>query len=408
MSNVKNFIDQCPSHTNLTDSNLFRKIEACAQHLQEDELEQLDLQLAASQLTTYNAVLAVKLAKSKIALSQIYKKIHITFLFAVYKETERLSFSYETPLGEDCLNEKVRQIEWLVEGSPHVTWDLLIVDDGCPDNSGSKAQEIANRSVYRDQIKILFLQEAINGISSLVGQLKSTTNSQKGGAILYGLRYAASLKRKNNIILYTDADLSSHLGMAGLLAKAIVNDHKSLAIGSRREKTCFTLRSEFRDHRGKLFIYLRRRLLHPINYISDEQCGFKAFDALFLDNFLENVLETKFSFDVELLLRTELKKSNSIAQIPIAWMDSDEASTTKGLEPYVPMLNRMVDFYKHYLPSNPEAEDFKSFIRELTDEAWDQLIHHIPEAIKKWDPINDIQFNKVTTDELRICAGWSV
>jgi glycosyltransferase involved in cell wall biosynthesis len=407
MSNIENFINKCPSHTNLTDSNLFRKIEACAENLQSNELDQLDQQLSASNLTTYNAVLAVKLAKSKNAINRLHKNVHITFLFAIYKETERLSFAYETTLGEDCLNEKVRQIEWLVAGLPNITWDLLIVDDGCPDKSGLKAQEIANRSVYRDQIRILFLQEAINANSPLAGQLKSTADSQKGGAILYGLRYAASLKRKNNIILYTDADLSSHLGMTGLLAEAIVKDHKSLAIGSRREKTCFTLRSEFRDHRGKLFIYLRRRLLHPINYISDEQCGFKAFDALFLDNFLEKVLETKFSFDVELLLRTELKKPNSIAQIPIAWMDSDEASTTKDLEPYVPMLNRMVDFYEYYLPTNDEAEDFKIFIRDLTDETWDHLIHHIPDAIKKWDPIKTIQFNEVSTDELKRCANLS-
>ena len=407
MSKIKNFIEQCPSHTNLTDSDLFRKIEASANNLQEDELDKLDQQLAASHLTTYNAVLAVKLAKSKIAISRLQKDIHITFLFAIYKEIERMSFAYETPLGEDCLNEKVRQIEWLVAGLPNITWDLLIVDDGCPDGSGLKAREIANKSDYRDQIKILFLQEAINANSPLIGELKSTSDSQKGGAILYGLRYAASLKLKNNIILYTDADLSSHLGMTGLLAEAIIKDHKSLAIGSRREKTCFTLRSEFRDHRGKLFIYLRRRLLHPINYISDEQCGFKAFDASFLNNFLENVLENKFSFDVELLLRTELKKPNSIAQIPIAWMDSDEASTTKDLEPYVPMLNRMVDFYEHYLPTHPEAEDFKLFIRALTDESWDHLINHIPEAIKKWDPIKEIQFNEVGTDELKRCAKLS-
>ena len=407
MSSIENFINECPSHTNLTDSKLFRKIEACAENLHANELDQLVLQLSESKLTTYNAVLAVKLAKSKIAISQLNKNIHITFLFAIYKETETLSFAYETPLGEDCLNEKVRQIEWLVSRSSNVTWDLLIVDDGCPENSGLKAQEIANKSEYRDQIKILFLQDAINSNSPFVGKLKSTADSQKGGAILYGLRYAMSLKRKNNIILYTDADLSSHLGMSGLLTEAIVKHHKSLAIGSRREKTCFTLRSEFRDHRGKLFIYLRRRLLHPINYISDEQCGFKAFDASFLDNFLENVLENKFSFDVELLLRTELKKANSIAQIPIAWMDSDEASTTKDLEPYVPMLNRMVDFYEHYLPTHPEAEDFKSFIRDLTDKTWDQLIHNIPESIKKWDPIAAIQFNKVGTDQLKMCANLS-
>ena len=404
MSIIEEFINNCPLQTNLRDKELFRKIENYANRLHEDKLDQLDQLLAESLLSTYSAVLAIKLAKSKFSLDQLNKDVHVTFLFAIYKETDRLSFSYESPLGEDCLNEKIRQIEWLVSNTSKVTWDLVIVDDGCPNGSGIKAQEIANKSAYRDQIKVLFLQEAIDSNSPLAGQLNSTADSQKGGAILYGLRYASSLKRKNNIILYTDADLSSHLGMSGLLIEALVHQNKLLAIGSRREKTSFTLRSDFRDNRGKLFIYLRRRLLHPINYISDEQCGFKAFDAMFLDNFLEDVIETKFSFDVELLLRTELKKPNSIAQIPIAWMDSDEASTTKNLEPYVPMLNRMVDFYEHYLPSNPEAEDFKSFIRDLTEEAWDHLIHNIPMAIKTWDPIKDVQFNKVSTDQLKLSA----
>jgi len=403
MIRIDKFISKCPSQTNLTDSNLFRKIEKYAEKLHEDELDEIDLLLAESPLSTYSAVLVVKLAKSKLALNRINKDVHVTFLFAIYKETDRLSFAHETPLGEDCLNEKIRQIEWLVSKS-NVTWDLVVVDDGCPNGSGKKAQEIANKSVYRDQIRVLFLQAAIDSKSHLAGGLSSTADSQKGGAILYGLRYASSLKRKNNIILYTDADLSSHLGMSGLLIDALVRQNKSLAIGSRREKTCFTLRSDFRNNRGKVFIYLRRRLLHPINYISDEQCGFKAFDALFLDNFLENVIETKFSFDVELLLRTELKSPNSIAQIPIAWMDSDEASTTKDLEPYVPMLNRMVDFYEYYLPSNPEAENFKTFIQDLTEEAWEHLIRNIPVAIKKWDPIEDVQFNQVSSDQLRRCA----
>ena len=83
MSSIENFINECPSHTNLTDSKLFRKIEACAENLHANELDQLDLQLSESKLTTYNAVLAVKLAKSKIAISQLNKNIHITFLFGL-------------------------------------------------------------------------------------------------------------------------------------------------------------------------------------------------------------------------------------------------------------------------------------------------------------------------------------
>lgn len=405
MISIEEFINSFPTQIDLKDSETFRNIESQAQKLQENELHPLDLQLAESPLSTYSAVLAVKLAKSRLALRRIKKNIHITFLFAIYKEIERMSFSHESPLGEDCLNEKVRQIEWLVSGSPNVTWDLLIIDDGCPVGSGNKAQEIADKSAFRDQIKVMFLQEAIASQSPLAGHLTTTANSQKGGAILYGLRYTTSLKRKNNIVLYTDADLSSHLGMSGLLIDPLVNQDKSLAIGSRREKTCFTLRSEFRDNRGKLFIYLRRRLLHAINYISDEQCGFKAFNVLFLENFLEDMLETKFSFDVELLLRTELKKPNSIAQVPIAWMDSDEASTTKDLEPYIPMLNRMIDFYEHYLPAHPEAEDFKSYIQGLTDETWNTLIHNIPNAIKAWDPVEDVEFNQVSTEQLKRCSN---
>jgi glycosyltransferase involved in cell wall biosynthesis len=404
MYDIDEFIRNCPATVELTNSGYFREIEDYTQDLDEEEVGQLDLLLVESPLADYSNVLAIKLAKSRFALSRIKDNIHLTFLFAVYKETARLSSSEEHPLGEDCLNEKVRQIEWLVSGRPNITWDLIVVDDGCPDGSGIKASEIADKSDHRDQIQVLFLKDAIETKSHLAGNLGSVSESQKGGAILYGLRYASSLKRDNNIILYTDADLSSHLGMSGLLAEAIVCQNRSLAIGSRREKTSFTLRSEFRNYRGKLFIYLRRRLLHPINYISDEQCGFKAFDASFLNEFLDEMIETGFSFDVELLLRTELKSAGSIAQIPIAWMDSDEASTTKDLEPYVPMLNRMVDFYEHYLPPNQEAEEFKSLVRELTDETWDQLIHNIPEVIKTWDPVDDIEFNKVGVDQLRRCA----
>lgn len=404
MNNIETFITSIPSQTDLTDGKIFRKLEDHALNLREKEADDLDRKLAESPLTTYNSVLTVKLAKSKSAINKLSKNVHLTLVFAIYKEIERMSFSHESPLGEDCLNEKVRQLEWLSAGTNKLTWDLLIIDDGCPDGSGINALKIADKSIYKDQIKVLHLKDAIDDNSPLVGGLKSTSDSQKGGAILYGLRYAASLNRENNIILYTDADLSSHLGMSGLLIDALVNNNKSLAIGSRREKTCYTMRTDFRNHRGKLFIYLRRRLLHPINYISDEQCGFKAFEAKFLDSFLENVLETKFSFDVELLLRTELKRSNSIAQIPIAWYDSDEASTTKDLEPYVPMLNRMIDFYEHYLPMHPEAEDFKAFIKDLTDESWNNLINNIPDEIKAWDPVDDIQFNRVSTQQLRRCA----
>ncbi|MEN8187912.1 MAG: hypothetical protein ABFR05_12350, partial [Bacteroidota bacterium] len=84
MSRIEKFINKCPSQTNLTDCELFRKIENFAENLHEDELDQLDLLLAESPLSTYSAVLVVKLAKSKFALNRLNKNVHITFLFAIY------------------------------------------------------------------------------------------------------------------------------------------------------------------------------------------------------------------------------------------------------------------------------------------------------------------------------------
>ncbi|NNK72796.1 MAG: hypothetical protein HKO94_06360 [Flavobacteriaceae bacterium] len=61
----------------------------------------------------------------------------------------------------------------------------------------------------------------------------------------------------------------------------------------------------------------------------------------------------------------------------------------------------MIDFYEHYLPTHPEAEDFKEFIQGLNEEAWDALVYNIPNEIKHWDPVEDIHYNGVSTEQLR-------
>lgn len=193
--------------------------------------------------------------------------------------------------------------------------------------------------------------------------------------------------------------------MSGLLIEPLILQRKAIAIGSRREETCFTQRSEFRNHRGKLYIYVRRRLLHLINFISDENCGFKAFNASYFSTELNlyDFLTADFSFDVELMLRAELKQHGLIEQIPIAWCDSEEASTTPGLSVYVQMLHKMINFYEHYLPEHPEAEDFKVFLRELDEDSWNQIVLNLPDSLKTWKPSNNIEFNEVSANDLRKC-----
>ena len=52
---------------------------------------------------------------------------------------------------------------------------------------------------------------------------------------------------------------------------------------------------------------------------------------------VDEMIEKKFAFDIELLLRAELKKIDSISKVAIAWIDGDTASTTTDIQPYLVM-----------------------------------------------------------------------
>ena len=97
-----------------------------------DDLTEREAQLAASGAVLDEQV-AVKLALSKQAL-RAGSSPHVSVVFAMYKETERMLSPEQSPLGEDFINAKIDQLNWLFDGSS--TFDMLLVDDGCPDGSG--------------------------------------------------------------------------------------------------------------------------------------------------------------------------------------------------------------------------------------------------------------------------------
>ena len=104
---------------------------------------------------------AVKIAKSKKYLSKINKKVHLSVVFAVYKEHNRILTREEHDHGEDFLMVKINQLEQLTKDFDNVSWDMLIVDDGCPNNSGQIAQKILNEKYTGDNVEVLFLKDAI-------------------------------------------------------------------------------------------------------------------------------------------------------------------------------------------------------------------------------------------------------
>ena len=349
--------------------------------------------------------LAVKLAKSKQIVSGIDAAVHISVVFAVYKENIRILTRKEDPRGENFLMRKIWQLNWLFDEFPNFSWDMLVVDDGCPDGSGRIAQHILDEKYDGDNVRVLFLQDAINQNLPVIRPMTSTNDSRKGGSIEYGMWVAAQQEHPNHIILFTDADLSTHLGQTGLLVGPIVQENADAAIGSRREPESIVVKTGTRNVRGKLFIYLWKRVITNLDDIVDTQAGFKAFRAGVVRDIIEDMIEKQFAFDIELLVKTELRRPGSIVKVPIAWIDSDALSTTTDLQPYLGMLKSMVAMYRRYLPDDPASDDFADFLTSLTEDEWQTLVDHVPPAIADSEPYTFSDFDGVSVADFEAILG---
>jgi hypothetical protein len=357
---------------------------------------------------------AVKLALSKTLVAELAKErekpVLVSVLFAVYAEHERILPPEQNPVGEDFLRRKVKQLEWLFDEFPEFDWELIVVDDGCPEGSGRIAEKIIAEDDFGNRVRIRFLEEAIRDSLPGTGDLASTRESQKGGAILYGLWDAIEHRPgrfgdDGHIVLYTDADLSTHLGQVGLLLDPLLGpEGAAAAIGSRRERESVVVKVGTRNTRGKLFIYLWKRLVSVLPNVIDTQCAFKAFPVSVAREIITPAIEKKFAFDIELLIKTSLLERGPIATVPLAWIDSEAASTTTDLEPYLPMLQAIVRMYREYLPPSPDSEPFADFIESLEEEEWSRLVESVPAAIAECEPFELGAETLVPAESLREAA----
>ncbi len=351
--------------------------------------------------------LAAKLAVSRSSLLAWTAPAHVSVVFAVYKEHQRIRPATEVAGGEDFLVRKIHQLDWLTAGRDDLTWDMLVVDDGCPEHSGAIAREIIAREGRTDQVQVLHLADAIAAGHPAAGELTTPDDSRKGGSIQLGLWEACREERKNHVAIFTDADLSTHLGQSGLLMTAILADKRDVAIGSRRQPESVVIKQGARNDRGKLFIYLWKRIIDSLPDVIDTQCGFKGFAAATLREILPGMLEKKFAFDIELLIKSRQLRPDGLAQRGIAWIDSDALSTTTDLQPYLPMLKAMVLMYRQYLKANSAADQYAAFIDGLDEAGWAVLQENIPVEITKREPAEFSGFAGVSAEDLARAANSS-
>ena len=369
-----------------------------------DELEAIE-ELVESQPERWPipARMVVKLARSKAALMRRPGKLHFSVVVPLYGEHNRLRQPFEHPEGEDLIRQKLRQIKWICRAGASHTFELLFVDDGCPHGSGRIAEQILARDHPNAPARVIHLEDAINRNHPALAGLQSVDESQKGGAVHLGIWEAAAMPSysyRDHIVAFTDADLSTHLGQLGLLVEALDQPGTLIATGSRRARNSLVVKKENRSARGRLFIYLWKKLLPELAYVDDTQCGFKAIRAEDVAPITRSLVNQGLAFDIELLLSSERLRRRSISQVPIAWIDSDKASNTRSTSTHLSMLRSIVSLSRSLEKRRDGCEDFSRVIESLDEDSWNQAIEQFGPTLSHIDPALDRDYSLIAPSEL--------
>jgi hypothetical protein len=336
---IGRFAEKLPDEIDLTEGSQDDRLEKTAVDLMDafssiSELQALDRWVTARQKARKNAFyLTLKMALSRMLIRQLNTSTHISLIVALYNEHNRIFPKRKgNPNGEDFIRRKVRQLTWLFSGTP-ITFDLLFVDDGCPNQSGEKARQIIAAEGIANA-KVLFLIEAIEKQLPVIRGLHTTDESRKGGAIQYGM-WQSLLDQEGrdsaHVIVYTDADMAAPVHQLGLLLAGL-DEKNRVAIGSRYDigSVCRGPWGPNGEVQGltefdRLMVGLRglffSRLFPQTGLITDTQCALKAFGADLLNRIILKTTIRTFSFDVEFLVLSAAAGS-SIAVAPIYWHDS--------------------------------------------------------------------------------------
>jgi glycosyltransferase involved in cell wall biosynthesis len=182
--------------------------------------------------------------------------------------------------------------------------EVLVVNDGSTD---STPQRVTDRTKAYDDAGL---------------QLRLLTNDPNRGKG-YSVRRGVS-EAKGEIILFTDADLSSPITESPKLITPIAEGRADVAFGSRALNRALigVRQSVIRDFGGRVFNFFLR-LITGLDY-RDTQCGFKAFRrekaiAVFRLQSIE-----RFGFDPEILYIAR-KRGLKLVEVPVVWNHSDDS-----------------------------------------------------------------------------------
>jgi dolichyl-phosphate beta-glucosyltransferase len=180
--------------------------------------------------------------------------------------------------------------------------EVIVVDDGSADDTAGIA-----RAIFKDSGR---LRTSVISYKSNLG---------KGRAVRLGL-----LAARSDVVLFTDADLSTPITEAPKLVDPIVEGQFDVTFGSRAlDRKLIGVHQPWRREQGGRVFNLAVRLATGLPFW-DTQCGFKAFRMSVCRPIVEAATVDRFGFDVELLYLA-FRAGLRLKEVPVRW-DHNEGS----------------------------------------------------------------------------------
>ena len=227
---------------------------------------------------------------------------YYSIVVPAYNEAERIGPSLE------------RMLAYIAESKSSA--EIIVVNDGSRDNTAAIVAEFAQHN-------------------PLIRLIENPGNRGKGYTVRNGM-----LNASGQVLLFTDADLSSPIEEASKLFSVIESGTADVAIGSRY------LQSELQTRKQPLYRRMLGRsfntALHIILGLSyaDTQCGFKAFSRKAVTEIFPHMKIERWGFDPEILFLAR-KYGLRVAEVPVSWAH-DHRSKINPVRDGVRMLGELI------------------------------------------------------------------